>query len=111
MILKSRQETMSEHGYASACGRIEAALDRLLDKQLSDPDNMRLAKLLRKQRERLFTFLYVKAVQPTNNQAEREIRPAVIIRTFGQWLQSRQTRCTHPFCGHQRSANLSKARP
>jgi len=80
MILKSRQETMSEHGYASACGRIEAALDRLLDKQLSDPDNMRLAKLLRKQRERLFTFLYVKAVQPTNNQAEREIRPAVIIR-------------------------------
>ena len=80
IALKSRQDSLSEHGYAVACGRIEAALDRLLDKQLSDPDNMRFAKLLRKQRDRLFTFLYVKAVDPTNNQAEREIRPAVIIR-------------------------------
>ena len=28
----------------------------------------------------LFTFLYVDAVAPTNNAAERELRPAVIIR-------------------------------
>ena len=43
--------------------------------------------MLRKQRERLLTFLYVKAVEPTNNQADgpsnghlRELRPAVIVR-------------------------------
>ena len=63
-----------------ACGRLEAALDRLLAGQYTDPDNARLAKLLRKQRAHLLTFLYVEAVAPTNNAAERELRPAVIIR-------------------------------
>ena len=80
IILKSRRDRLSEHGYAVACGRLEAALDRLLARNYRHPDNARLAKLLRKQRDRLFTFLYVQAVDPTNNQAEREIRPAVIIR-------------------------------
>jgi hypothetical protein len=41
---------------------------------------VRFVKLLRKQRSYLFTFLYVDAVAPTNNAAERELRPAVIIR-------------------------------
>lgn len=80
ITLKSRRDHLSDHGYAVACGRLEAALDRLLDRNYRDPDNARLAKLLRKQRARLFTFLYIQAVDPTNNQAEREIRPAVIIR-------------------------------
>ena len=56
---------------------------------------MRLAKLLRKQRERLFTFLYVKAVQPTNNQAEREIRPAVIIRKTNGCNRAKPSARTH----------------
>jgi transposase len=80
ITLKSRWDRLSVHGYAVACGRLEAALDRLLARNYSNPDNARLAKLLRKQRTRLFTFLYIQAVDPTNNQAEREIRPAVIIR-------------------------------
>lgn len=80
ITLKARRDRLSEHGYAVACGRLEAALDRLLARNYRHPDNARLAKLLRKQRDRLFTFLYLPAVDPTNNQAEREIRPAVIIR-------------------------------
>jgi transposase len=71
---------ISPHGYAVACGRLEAALDRLLAGHYTDPDNARFAKLLRKQRPHLLTFLYVDAMDPTNNAAEREIRPAVLIR-------------------------------
>jgi transposase len=82
ITLKQRQadQKISDHGYAVACGRLEAALDRLLAGHYTDPDNARLAKLLRKQRRHLLTFLYVAAMDPTNNAAEREIRPAVLIR-------------------------------
>lgn len=82
--LKERQGThparLSPHGYRVACGRLEAALDRLLERHYRQPETARFAKLLRKQREYLFTFLHVAEVAPTNNAAERELRPAVIIR-------------------------------
>ena len=78
--LKARKPTMSEQGYRIACGRLEAAFDRLLARHYRQADTARFVKLLRKQRPFLFTFLYVDAVPPTNNAAERELRPAVIIR-------------------------------
>jgi transposase len=78
--LKERKPTLSEHGYGVACGRLEAAFDRLLVRPYRQADTVRFVKLLRKQRPYLFTFLYVDAVAPTNNAAERELRPAVIIR-------------------------------
>jgi transposase len=78
--LKARKPTLSEHGYRVACGRLEAAFDRLLNRSYRQPDTVRFVKLLRKQRPYLFTFLYDEAVAPTNNAAERELRPAVIIR-------------------------------
>jgi len=78
--LKARKATLSEHGYGVACGRLEAALDRLLERSYRQADTVRFVKLLRQQRPYLFTFLYVDAVAPTNNAAERELRPAVIIR-------------------------------
>jgi transposase len=83
MALKTRRATLSEHGYRVACGRLEAALDRLLARQLTEADNARFAKTLRKQRPRLLTFLYHDAVAPTNNAAERELRPAVVVRKTG----------------------------
>lgn len=78
--LKARKPTLSEQGYRVACGRLEAAFDRLLARHYRQADTARFVKLLRKQRPYLFTFLYVDAVAPTNNAAERELRPAVIIR-------------------------------
>jgi transposase len=78
--LKERKTTLSEHGYRVACGRLEAAFDRLLARHYRQADTARFVKLLRKQRPYLFTFLDVDAVAPTNNAAERELRPAVIIR-------------------------------
>lgn len=78
--LKARKAEMSPHGYRVARGQLEAALDRLLAQETSDPEIARLVKLLTKQRPHLFTFLYVAEVDATNNLAERRIRPAVIVR-------------------------------
>jgi transposase len=89
------ERQLSEHGYAVACGRLEAALDRLLAGHYTDPDNARFAKLLRKQRPHLLTFLYVDAMTPTNNAAEREIRPAVLIRKTNGCNRSERGAQTH----------------
>jgi len=80
LTLKARKPQLSEHGYGVACGRLEAALDRLLARRYRQADTARFARLLRKQRPYLLRFLYVEAADPTNNAAERELRPAVIIR-------------------------------
>mgnify|MGYP005866490395 CR=1 FL=1 len=78
--LKGWRGEMSEEGYGLACLRLEAHLDRLLFGEYSDADNVRFAKLLRKHGEKLLKFLYVEAVDATNNLAERELRPGVIVR-------------------------------
>ncbi len=82
ITLHRRQAQMMPEPYARACQRLEAALDRLLDQagEPEDDEARRLVKLLRKHRQRLFPFLYVAGVAPTNNAAERAIRPAVVVR-------------------------------
>jgi transposase len=80
MALKRRRGTIGDHGYAVLRGKIHAGLDRLLAGAYTDPDNARLAKRLRKQREHLLRFLGHDGVDATNNLAEREVRPAVIAR-------------------------------
>jgi transposase len=80
MALKRRRPDLSPHGYAVARGRLHGELDRLLAGGYTDPDNARLAKRLRRQREHLLRFLDHEAVDATNNLAERELRPGVIAR-------------------------------
>jgi len=46
--LRERREQMSLHGYQVACGRREAAMDRLLEARLPDPDTVRLAQAPRR---------------------------------------------------------------
>ncbi len=93
--LKRRQDQLSPHGYAVARGRLEAALDRLLSGALTDPDNARFAQRLHKHRDRLFVFLYHDAVQPTNNAAERALRPAVIARKLSAGNRTAQGAKNH----------------
>lgn len=80
MALKRRRGTIGDRGYAVLRGKIHAELDRLLAGTYTDPDNARLARRLRKQREHLLRFLDHDGLDATNNLAEREIRPAVIAR-------------------------------
>lgn len=95
MRLKKRRAEMSPHGYLVARGKVEATLDRLLNQEVSDPENAKLVKLLTKQRHRLLTFLYIEEVDPTNNIAERRIRPAVIVRKISAGNRSDRGAETH----------------
>ena len=59
---------------------------QLRDRVLSDADNQRLLDGIGKQhdRGRVFLFLEFPEVEPTNNRAERGLRPAVIARKVSQ---------------------------
>ena len=75
---------VSPHGLAVATGRVEAQLDRLLDRHFHNPDNQRLAKHLRHEQPHMFTFLRCPGLHATNNFAERAIRLMAMARkTWG----------------------------
>src|SRR5262249_58151128 len=58
----------------------EQQLADLLEPVQSDPSNRRLRKYLRKHQHEILVFLHDPAVSATNSLAEREIRPAVVVR-------------------------------
>ena len=72
-------------------------MDQLIDekRRLTDPDNARFAKRLRKHRQHIFRFLYVDDLDATNNQAERMLRPAVITRKTNGCNRSADGAKTH----------------
>jgi hypothetical protein len=57
-------------------GELRAVLDGLIE----EPANKRFANHLRRHQDEVFTYLDVPGLGPTNNEAEREIRPAVVVR-------------------------------
>lgn len=58
----------------------------LRPRRLTDPDNQRLLNALGRHHDRgnLVRFLADPSVEPTNNRAERALRPAVIARRVSQ---------------------------
>ena len=83
--LREEQGELSSAEFAARRRELEGRLDALIaeGRKFTDPDNARLAKRLRKQRKHLLTFLDIEGVEPTNNRAERALRPAVIVRKTG----------------------------
>jgi transposase len=75
-----KREEISAEEYASRRARLDSRLEQLIQEDFQDADARRLIKRLVKYRGDLFTFLDQEGVPPDNNTAEREIRPAVIIR-------------------------------
>lgn len=99
LTLRERRVRLGEERYRRACQRLEAALDRVLAEEQSDPDNARLVKLLKKHRSRVLTFLYVEGLEPTNNLAEREIRPEVVVRKISGGNRGDRGAKTHAILG------------
>jgi hypothetical protein len=61
-------------------------LENLINIQVPEKETEALQKRLARHKDELFTFLdYPHIVEPTNNHAERQLRPVVIMRkiTFG----------------------------
>jgi transposase len=80
LALRDRRMELSEHGFASVRGRIEAELDRLLDDPPLEDDTLTFAAHLVRERHELFVFLDNVDVPATNHRAEQAIRPAVVNR-------------------------------
>jgi len=71
---------LPEERFASRRARLGQRLNGLTEMSGENPNVKRLTKRLRRYRDALFTFLDHPDVPSDNNHAEREIRPAVIIR-------------------------------
>jgi len=97
LALRDAKPALTERQFKVRLGKIERRLDYLIaeSRNFSDPDNARFAKRLRKQREHLFTFLTRDGVEPTNNRAERDLRPAVVVRKTGGCNKSEQGAKAH----------------
>ena len=80
---QQRAGTVSGFDFASQAEQIEKDLTYCLrPRRLRDPDNQRLLDGIGRQhdKQRVLNFLYNPEVEPTNNRAERALRPAVIAR-------------------------------
>jgi transposase len=82
LALKRQKPILPPRTFSQQARDLEERLDTLIaaSRRFSDADNARFAKRLRKHRPHLFRFLYVDDLEPTNNLAERMLRPAVISR-------------------------------
>ena len=71
---------MGSYLRATPRAHLENWIDRLLDESVERAGESRIRNRLRKQRKHLIGCLYELAAEPTNNRAERALRPAVIAR-------------------------------
>ena len=78
--LGAQRETLPKETFASRRALLDTRRDELLATPWANAHAKRLLKRLRRYRNALFTFLDHPGVPSDNNHAEREIRPAVIIR-------------------------------
>jgi len=79
---------LSGESFASRRALLDQRRDELLTASWDNDNARRLVKRLRRYSEALFTFLDHEAVPSDNNRAEREIRPAVIMRKNSQGNRS-----------------------
>jgi transposase len=113
LALHAQRPAVEPIDYAARRAHLERWLERLLVEAGEDPDEQRIANRLRKQRPHLLTFLYHPAVDPTNNLAERQLRPAVIARKLSAGNKTDRGRQTFEILAslaatcHQRGADFA----
>jgi transposase len=97
LVLKAEKPNLDPATFAQRAQALETQLDALISqrRQLKDRDNLRFARRLRKHRPHLLRFLYVDGLDATNNLAERQLRPGVIIRKTNGCNRTRSGAQTH----------------
>jgi transposase len=86
-----RLQQLYEEGHDIDCQykRLSTSTEHFLFRQWKHPALKTLSKRLIKYRGELYTFI-MSGVEPTNNRAEREIRPAVLMRKTSYGNRSEQ---------------------
>jgi hypothetical protein len=83
LVLSASRKKVKPAAYRRQAEVLEDELTtHLRDRVLTDPDNQRLLNGVGAQHDRghLLRFLSNDAIEPTNNRAERDLRPAVVAR-------------------------------
>jgi predicted nucleic acid-binding Zn-ribbon protein len=95
--LKAEKSSLDPDIFAQRAQALEAQLDALISRRhnLKDRDNRRFARRLHKHRPHLLRFLYQDDLDATNNLAERQLRPGVIIRKTNGYNRSKGGAETH----------------
>jgi hypothetical protein len=85
LVLKAGAGDLRAPDYEAAATGLEARLDRLIAGAVRsrDADRARLGRRLDKHRVEILRFLYLEDLEATNNRAERQLRPAVVMRKTG----------------------------
>lgn len=89
-----KQPDFSPDSNRSRVKRLDLRLIEMAEGTYDDPDAKRLAKRLSKYRDSIFTFLDYDNVPFENNHAERQIRPAVVLRKNSQSNRSEKGAAT-----------------
>ncbi len=95
--LKAEKPNLDPATFAQQAQALETQLDVLISRKrrLKDRDNLRFVRRLRKHRPHLLRFLYMEGLDATNNLAERQLRPGVIIRKTNGCNRTRSGAQTH----------------
>jgi transposase len=83
-----KRETLPEDEFGMKLSRLHGRIAALSVGDWSNTHAQRLAKRLHKYGAELLTFVEFEGVPPSNNHAEREIRPAVLMRKASYGNQS-----------------------
>jgi transposase len=86
--LVAQRASLSSEAYAMRQARLEGRMIDLARAGWKNTQARRLAKRLEKYGDYLLTFVEYLDVPPSNNQAEREVRPAVLMRKASYGNQS-----------------------
>ena len=78
--LKRRWDGLGDAAYTRKAVRLEDRLAALARARWGEADSDRLAARLLRYRDEVTAFLWRKDLDPTNNAAERDLRPAVVMR-------------------------------
>jgi transposase len=93
--LGANRKKMEAEEFTRQVGKLDDELTiHLRDRVLKDPDNQRLLNGIGTQHDRghILRFLKEDGIEPTNNRAERDLRPAVIAPRFHN---ARKTNAVH----------------
>ncbi|HMA36457.1 MAG TPA: IS66 family transposase [Chloroflexia bacterium] len=95
--LKAGARELRAPEYEAAASAVEARLDRLIAGAVRsrDADRARLGRRWHKHRPEILRFLYWEELDATNNQAERQLRPAVVTRKTGGCNRTNEGAAAH----------------
>ena len=95
MALKALTDDLDPAVYADCTAQMHGELTALLGGDIQEPANRRLADHMRRHHDEILRFLDVPLLSPTNNEAEREVRPAVLVRKISAGNRTAQGAIVH----------------